>query len=105
MNIKGQLEDREWQPTIIRLIQQLKVPVIPIYFHGGNSWMFNFLGVVCWQLRTLRLPSEVFRKKGKTLHVFIGEPISVEEQLQHSNTVEELGKYLKEKTYALSKCK
>lgn len=105
MNIKGQLEDREWQPTIIRLIQQLKVPVIPIYFHGGNSWMFNFLGVVCWQLRTLRLPSEVFRKKGKTLHVSIGEPISVEEQLQHSNTVEELGKYLKEKTYALSKCK
>lgn len=105
MNIKGQLEDREWQPTIIRLIQQLKVPVIPIYFHGGNSWMFNFLGVVCWQLRTLRLPSEVFRKKGKTLHVSIGDPISVEEQLQHSNTVEELGQYLKEKTYALSKCK
>lgn len=105
VNIKGQLEDREWQPTIVRLIQQMKVPVVPIYFHGSNSWWFNFLGVVCWQLRTLRLPVEVFRKKGSTLHISIGEPISVEEQLQHSGTVEELGQFLKDKTYALRKCK
>lgn len=105
VNIKGQLEDREWQPTIVRLIQQMKVPVVPIYFHGSNSWWFNFLGVVCWQLRTLRLPAEVFRKKGSTLHISIGEPISVEEQLQHSGTVEELGQFLKDKTYALRKCK
>lgn len=105
VNFKGQLEDREWQPTIVRLIQQMKVPVVPIYFHGSNSWWFNFLGVVCWQLRTLRLPAEVFRKKGSTLHISIGEPISVEEQLQHSGTVEELGQFLKDKTYALRKCK
>ena len=105
VNIKGQLEDREWQPTIVRLIQQMKVPVVPIYFHGSNSWWFNFLGVVCWQLRTLRLPAEAFRKKGSTLHISIGEPISVEEQIQHSGTVEELGQFLKDKTYALRKCK
>ena len=105
VNIKGQLEDRQWQPTIIRLIQQLKVPVVPIYFHGSNSWWFNFLGVVCWQLRTLRLPAEVFRKKGSTLHISIGEPISVEEQLQHSGSIEELGQFLKDKTYELRKCK
>lgn len=105
VNIKGELNDREWQPTIVRLIQQMKVPVIPIYFHGSNSWWFNFLGVVCWQLRTLRLPAEVFRKKGSTLHISVGEPISVEEQLQHSASVEELGQFLKDKTYALRKCK
>ena len=105
VNIKGELEDRDWQPTIIRLIQQMKVPVVPIYFHGSNSWWFNFLGVVCWQLRTLRLPAEVFRKKGKTLHISIGDPISVEEQLAHAGSVEELGKFLKDKTYALRQCK
>lgn len=105
VNVKGELNDREWQPTIVRLIQQMKVPVVPIYFHGSNSWWFNFLGVVCWQLRTLRLPAEVFRKKGSTLHISVGEPISVEEQLQHSATVEELGQFLKDKTYALRKCK
>lgn len=95
------LEDRDWQPSIIRLIQQLKVPVIPIFFHGSNSWWFNFLGIVSWQLRTLRLPAEVFRRKGDTIHVSVGDPISVEEQLAHSGSVEELGKYLKAKTYEL----
>lgn len=101
VNWRGRLMDRTWQPSVIRLIDKLKVPVIPIYFHGTNSWFFNFLGVVCWQLRTLRLPSEVFRKCHKTLHISVGEPISVEEQRAHASSIEELGKYLKEKTYAL----
>jgi len=99
------LEDREWQPSIIRLINQLKVPVIPIFFHGSNSWWFNFLGVISWQLRTLRLPAEVFRRKGDTLHISIGDPISVEEQQAHAGSVEELGRFLKSKTYELRKWK
>ncbi|MCM1110748.1 MAG: 1-acyl-sn-glycerol-3-phosphate acyltransferase [Clostridium sp.] len=95
------LEDREWQPNIGRLIKQLKVPVIPIFFHGGNSAWFNFLGLVSWQLRTLRLPAEVFNKNGKTIHISIGEPISVEEQALHSATPAELCAFLKEKTYSM----
>ena len=59
VNWKWQLIDRQWQPNIIRLIQQLKVPVIPIFFHGTNSFLFNLLGVVCWQFCTEHLPSEV----------------------------------------------
>ena len=94
-------EDREWRPSIVRLIQQLKVPVIPIFFHGYNS----FLGIVSWQLRTLRLPGEVFRRKNDTLHISVGNPISVEEIKEHSGSVEELGAYLKAKTYELQKIK
>ena len=105
VNWRGRLMDRTWQPSVIRLIDKLKVPVIPIYFHGTNSWFFNFLGVVCWQLRTLRLPSEVFRKCNKTLHISVGDPISVEEQQAHAGSVEELGRFLKEKTYSLRKNK
>lgn len=95
------IEDREWQPTVIRLIQKLKVPVIPIYFHGSNSTLFNILGVISWQLRTLRLPREVWRKCGTELHVSVGQPISVEEQLQHQQSTEAFGQWLKDKTYAL----
>lgn len=101
VNRKLRLEDREWQPSIIRLIDQLKVPVIPIYFHGSNSWWFNFLGIVSWQLRTLRLPAEVFRRHGDTIHISVGDPISVEEQRQHAGSIEEFGKFLKGKTYEL----
>ena len=60
LNWSLRIEDREWQPSIIRLIQQLNVPVVPVYFHGHNSIWFNILGVIDWRLRTLRLPSEVF---------------------------------------------
>lgn len=101
MNWRGRLYDRKWQPSVIRLVDKLKVPVIPIYFHGSNSWFFNFLGVVCWQLRTLRLPSEVWRKCHKTLHISIGEPISVAEQRAHAGSIDELGQFLKDKTYEL----
>lgn len=105
INWKGQLRDREWQPSVVRLIKQLKVPVVPIFFHGSNSWWFNFLGLVSWQLRTLRLPAEVFRKCGTELHVSVGQPISVEEQQAHASSVEELGEFLKSRTYELEKIK
>lgn len=94
------IEDREWQPSIIRLIHQMKVPVIPIYFHGHNSLFFNILGMIDWRLRTLRLPKELFRKYGKEVWVSFGEPVSVEEQ-NACSTTEDLGCLLRERTYAL----
>lgn len=101
VNWRGRLVDRRWQPNVIRIIKKLEVPVIPIYFHGSNSWFFNFLGVVCWQLRTLRLPSEVFRKCHTTIHISVGNPITVEEQRAHAGSIDELGRYLKDTTYQL----
>lgn len=101
VDIHGHLEDRPWQKSVLQIIQKAKVPVIPIYFHGSNSWWFNFLGHACWPARSLRLPAEVFRKKGKEIHISIGDPISVEDQLAHGSSHEELGKFLREKTYAL----
>lgn len=100
INGKLRIEDREWQPSIIRLIQQLNVPVIPIYFHGHNSLWFNILGMISWQLRTLRLPAEVWRKCHSTIHVSVGDIITPEEQKQHAS-VEDLGTFLKSKTYEL----
>lgn len=101
VNWKWQLIDREWQPNVVRLIQKFKVPVIPIFFHGTNSFLFNLLGITFWQLRTVRLPSEVWRKCNSTMHISVGDPISVEEQLKHQGSVEEFGQWLKSQTYAL----
>lgn len=101
VNWKWQLVDREWQPNVVRLIQKFKVPVIPIFFHGNNSFLFNLLGITFWQLRTVRLPSEVWRKCNSTMHISVGNPISVEEQLKHQGSVEEFGEWLKAQTYAL----
>lgn len=101
VNWRGRLQDREWQPTVIQLIEKLKVPVVPIFFHGSQSWWFNFLGVVCWQLRTFRHPAEVFRKKGSTFHITVGEPISVEEQMRHMGSEKEFSDFIRHETYKL----
>lgn len=104
LNTHLRIEDRQWQSSIIRLIQQLKVPVVPIYFHGHNSAWFNILGVISWQLRTLRLPAEVFRKKGATFHISVGDVISPEEQAKYTS-VDELGEFLKSRTYSMREWK
>lgn len=100
------LQDRPWQPSILQIIARAKVPVIPIYFHDRNSWWCDFLGHVCWPARSLRLPAEVFRKIGTTMHISVGEPISVAEQAEHgAPDPEALGAYLREKTYDLRRYK
>lgn len=98
-------EDREWRESIISLIQKMKVPVIPIYFHGYNSWWFRILGVISWQLRTLRLPGEVFRRKGDTLHISVGDMIMPDEIQAHSGSIKELSDFLRNRTYSLGKLK
>lgn len=98
---KLDISDRPWQEVIIRLIRQLQVPVIPIYFHCKNSTFCNILGRIDWRLRTLRLPRELFASYNKEIRVSFGEPISVEEQNQYP-TLQELGDFLRAKTYALS---
>ncbi len=100
----GFLVDREWQPSILQIIARAKVPVIPIYFHGTNRKFFNFLGHACWPLRSLLLPRELFAKRGKELHISVGNPIMPDVQAKFS-TPEELGKYLREETYKLHEYK
>lgn len=95
------IRDREWQQNIIRLIKQLKVPVIPIYFHGHNSAFFNILGLIDWRLRSARLPKEIFNKRGKEIHISIGEPI-MPDVITSYKDLDALGKFLREKTYSLS---
>lgn len=104
VNKELRIMDREWQPTILRLIQQMKVPVIPIYFHDRNSTFFNILGTISWQLRTLRLPKEVFLRRGKQMHISVGEPIMPEEQQKYATT-KELGEFLYNQTYSLRRYK
>ncbi len=100
-NWKGTLIDRPWQDSVLRIIHRAKVPVIPIYFQGTNSWLFNLMGHICWPLRSLMLPREIMRRSGKTMHITIGNPISVEEQAAHAATPESLGAFLRERTDAL----
>lgn len=96
------LVDRPWQKSVLEIIARAKVPVIPIYFHGNNRWLFNLMGHICWPVRSLMLPREMFSKRGKPIHISVGEPIMPDEQAKFNGDAEALGKFLREKTYALA---
>lgn len=102
---KGHLVDRPWQDAVLQIIYRANVPVIPIFFHGGNSWWCNFLGHACWPARSLRLPAEVFRKVGKEMHISIGDVITPEQQALYRESPATLGKFLRDQTYALRSLK
>ena len=92
--------DKEWQHSILKFIKRAKVPVIPVYFDGSNSLFFHFLGIIHPILRTVKLPSELFNKKGKNIRIRIGTPILIREQDEFDD-IREFGKFLRMKTYAL----
>lgn len=97
-----EIEDREWQESVIKLIKKAKVPVVPMFFSGKNSWFFNFLDLISWKLRSLRVAHEMTNKKGQTMHIRLGKPIMPQDIAKYSD-MRELGEFLKAKTYALAK--
>ena len=104
INGKWSIEDRDWQPSVLKLIKFAKVPIIPIHISGGNSSFFYSLGLIDWRLRNLRLGHELYNKKGKEIIFTVGQPITLQEQNSYSD-LELFGKFLKTKTYELNKSK
>lgn len=97
------VEDKPWADSIIKLIKNAGLPVIPIYYQGGNSPLFHWLGRIHPRLRTLRLPREMFNKKGSVVEIRIGQAIQPDECA--SLDIPSLGSYLRNRCYALeSQC-
>jgi len=94
--------DREWQPSVLKLIKKVRVPIIPMYISGNNSWLYRCLGFIDWRIRMVRLLHEVTNKKGKVIHIRFGKPVSVEEQDQFDD-IKTFGEYLKQQTYSLKR--
>ncbi|WP_289022349.1 lysophospholipid acyltransferase family protein [uncultured Salegentibacter sp.] len=93
--------DRPWEPAAMKLIQKANVPVVPIYFHAKNSTFFYRLASMSDILRTAKLPSEMLTQKRRKIKVRIGNPIAVEDQLEHTN-IEAYTAFLRRKTYMLA---
>lgn len=94
------VSDREWQSGVLKLIHKSQVPVVPIFFHGSNSFMFQVLSTLHPTLRTAKLPSELFNKKNKTVRVRIGKPIA-SKTIAEFEDYKQMGRFLRAKTYAL----
>jgi len=96
----GTVTDKNWPPSVLKLILKARVPVIPIYFEGHNSLLFQILGMVNPIVRTALLPSEMLNKSGKKIRVRIGRPITVREQ-EKLTDINDFGRYLRMRTFSL----
>lgn len=94
--------DRPWQEVALKVIRKSQVPVIPIYFHAKNSKAFYSLSKLNPTLQTAKLPSEMLSQHKRNIRIRIGRPISVDEQNEHGNSIEEYGSFLRQKTYLLA---
>lgn len=96
---KGRVYDSPWRDSIIRFIRKAGVPVYPVYFDFCNSRFFYRLGAIDWRIRMLRIPAEVFNKKGKTVDVYLRPPVTPEEMGSYESD-DDLARFLQERTYA-----
>jgi putative hemolysin len=92
--------DKEWQKPALKFIKNAGVSVIPLYFHGTNTRWVNLLGKINPILRSAKLPSELFNKKGRTIKIRIGTPITVKEQSDFKD-ISQFGRYLRARVYSL----
>jgi len=92
--------DPRWKTPVIKLAQHVQAPVVPVWFDGANSLVFHVLGMIHPNLRTLALPKEMLRMRGRSVRMRIGKPIAPKDIAAFSST-EQLARYLRAKTYAL----
>lgn len=98
------VKDLSWAHSVIRLIRKAKSPVYPVYFDFQNSNFFYWLGNISWQIRTLRIPTEAFNKRGRVVDVYIGEPVTPEEIAKIEDD-KALAEFLYERTYGAKQLK
>lgn len=96
---KMRISDKMWHPVVGKMIMKAQAKVVPVYFSGHNSLLFNILGLINPELRTARLPSELFNKHEKIM-VRIGKPVSAH-TLQDFEDQDQLLRFLRAKTYSL----
>jgi putative hemolysin len=92
--------DPPWSATAARLIRMSGAPVVPMYFGGANSALFQLAGVLHPRLRTLLLPHELGNKLGARVPVRLGAPLPAA-KLAAFETDAQLAAHLRLKTYLL----
>jgi putative hemolysin len=82
--VDGQRADSEWKPAMSRLALASGATVIPAFIGGHNSQAFYAAGRLHPALRTLLLPRELLKKRGSTIGVRLGAPLSPAGWIKHA---------------------
>jgi putative hemolysin len=95
------VSDPAWSATAARLIRMSGAPVVPMYFGGSNSALFQVAGMLHPRLRTLLLPHELGNKLGAQVPIRLGAALPPA-KLAAFETDAQLAAHLRLKTYLLA---
>ena len=95
------VEESPWSPHVGALVRRTQATVLPVYFEGNNSMLFQTAGLVHPMLRTTLLFRELFNKSRETVRIRVGNPIPFS-RLKKFEDDESLTRYLRLHTFVLS---
>lgn len=95
-----EISDPQWNPSVAKIIQKTEAAVIPAFFKGANSSIFQLAGMLHPKLRTAMLARELLNKRRKTIELKIGKVIPFN-RLERFKKADDLLDYLRWRTYLL----
>lgn len=96
----GRVCDPPWSTSAARLLRMCNCPVTPLHLGGGNSAIFQTLGLLHPRMRTAMLSRELLNKRHRTIPVTIGRAIPAESIAEQDDDAA-LASFLRLSTYAL----
>ncbi|QLA18594.1 lysophospholipid acyltransferase family protein [Desulfolutivibrio sulfoxidireducens] len=104
-NRRPSISDPAWSASVARIVRKTGATVVPMFFNGANSRLFQLLGLMHPVLRTALLPREFFNKGKKPIEVRIGSPIpfaKLDQLCEGEDDADELViRYLRLRSYLL----
>jgi putative hemolysin len=96
----ARITDGPWSPHIAGLILKAKAKALPVYIHGRNSVLFNFMGIIHPSLRTILLPREVINESASLIELTMGKSINWR-KLADFRSHQKAAEFLRFSTYLL----
>jgi putative hemolysin len=96
------ISDPPWHASVAALVRHTGATVVPVFFEGRNSMMFQLAGLIHPGLRTALLPHELLRRSHSRLEVRVGRPIGPEKLARYADDATATS-YLRFKTHMLKR--
>jgi putative hemolysin len=105
-NRRPVVSDPAWSASVARIVRKTGATVVPVFFDGTNSRLFQLLGLVHPRLRTALLPREFLNKADRPIEARIGAPIPfsrLEQLCEGEDDADELIiRYMRMRSYLLA---
>lgn len=99
----GGIKDTKWKKGFLKIAQNTKSPILPIYIDAKNSKTFYLLSMINKSLATATIPHEMFKHYNKNISFTIGKSIPFESYYAPNIEISNRVKLLRKHFYQVAK--